>query len=468
MNTAASLRAAGREPPLPAALALTEGGTLTIERWLRVLPGKRLTGIGRWHGQTVLAKLFIAARGDERHWQRECQGAERLRATGLPTPALLASGSLCDGGHFLLYAYLDNAHSPEAAAVNALTRVFAQLGRLHAAGLLQEDAHLGNFLLRDDDVFVIDGDAVRPLRDTQDAMSNLALLFAQLPPQTVTDGLAALLDAYCSGNPAAAVDKTRLTTAIAQARAVRLADYLGKCLRDCSLFRVEQSASRFVAMVRDEAAFLAPIVADPDRWLAAGTPLKLGRTSTLARIQHAGRTLVIKRYNIKNVGHALSRCWRPSRAWHSWIEGHRLRFLGIATPRPLALIERRYGPLRSKAWLITEHCAGESLLAHLVDHLDAPPAAELAALSDLFAQLAAVRISHGDLKATNLLWADGRITLVDLDAMRQHGGAASFARAWRKDRERLLENWPAHSVLRQMLDRVLDKPVRWRTDAPCP
>jgi len=463
MITAASLRAAGREPPLPAALALTEGGTLAVERWLRVLPGKRLTGIGRWNGQTVLAKLFIAARGDERHWQRECQGAERLQATSLPTPPLLASGSLCDGGHYLLYAYLDNARSPDTAAVNELTRVFTQLGRLHAAGLLQEDAHLGNFLLRDadsgdGDVFVIDGDAVRPLRDARDAMGNLALLFAQLPPQTATDGFAALLDAYCSGNPAANVDKTNLTAAIAHARAARLADYLGKCLRDCSLFRVEQTATRFVAMVRDEADFLAPVIADPDRWLAAGTPLKLGRTSTLALIEHAGRMLVIKRYNIKNVGHALSRFWRPSRAWHSWIEGHRLRFLGIATPKPLALIERRYGPLRSKAWLITEHCAGESLLAHLADHLDAPPAAELAALSDLFVQLAAARISHGDLKATNLLWADGRITLVDLDAMRQHGGAASFTRAWRKDRERLLHNWPAHSALRQMLDRVLPTP----------
>ena len=78
-------------------------------------------------------------------------------------------------------------------------------------------------------------------------------------------------------------------------------------------------------------------------------PLKRGRTATLARVEVNGRQLVIKRYNIKGPVHALSRSWRPSRAWHSWLEGHRLNFLGIATPRPLALVEQRAGPLRGKA-----------------------------------------------------------------------------------------------------------------------
>jgi tRNA A-37 threonylcarbamoyl transferase component Bud32 len=455
MSAAASLRGAGREPPAPCELAFEGGGVLAVERWLRVLPGKRLTGAGRWNGQAVLAKLFIAARGAERHWRRECQGAERLQVAGLPTPALLAAGRLAGGGHYVLYAYLENARGPDAAAADELARVFTQLGRLHAAGLLQEDAHLGNFLLRGDDVCVIDGDAVRPLRDARDGAANLALLFAQLPPSTAADRRGPLLAAYRAGNPAADVDETRLAAAVARACAARLADYLGKCLRDCSLFRVEKTAARFVAMARDEADFLAPIVADPDRWLAAGTPLKLGRTATLARVEHAGRVLVIKRYNIKGPAHALSRCWRPSRAWHSWIEGQRLRFLGIATPRPLALIERRLGPLRGKAWLITEYCAGESLTARLADRLDAPPRAELAALGELFARLAAARISHGDLKATNLLWEDGRIGLVDLDAMRQHAGAAGFARAWRRDRARLLRNWPAASALARAVADVL-------------
>jgi len=452
---AAGLRAAGRQPPAPCDIAL-DGGALAVERWLRVLPGKRLSGAGRWNGQAVLAKLFIAARGAERHWRRECQGTELLQAAGLATPAPLAAGALTGGGHYVLYAYLENARGPDAAVAAELARVFTQLGRLHAAGLLQEDAHLGNFLLRGDEVFVIDGDAVRPLRDARDGEENLALLFAQLPPSTAADWRGPLLAAYRAGNPSAAVDEARLVAAVERARAARLADYLGKCLRDCSLFRVEKTAARFVAMARDEAAFLAPIVADPDRWLAAGTPLKLGRTSTLARVEHAGRMLVIKRYNIKGPGHALSRCWRPSRAWHSWVAGQRLRFLGIATPRPLALVERRLGPLRGKAWLITEYCPGENLADRLARHHDdSDSAEELNAVIRLLKQLASARISHGDMKATNLLWAAGQVKIIDLDATRQHGNDTSFRKAWSRDRARFLRNWKEGCAVRKRLQAML-------------
>lgn len=462
--TATALRAAGRQVPTPCELALECGAGLSIEHWLRVLPGKRLTGVGRWQNRPVLAKLFIAARGDERHWQRECQGAQRLQASSLPTPALLASGRLVDGGHYVLYEYLAAAHSPTATAANELTHVFNQLGRLHAAGLLQEDAHLDNFLLRGAEVFIIDGDAVRPLRNAQESTDNLALLFAQLPLQRAMHGTAGttgttgvsganwhehLLASYRAGNPHAHIDAVRLAAASEHARAARLADYLGKCLRDCSLFTVVKSATRFSVMPRDEAEFLAPLIAAPDRWIENGRPLKQGRTATLAQVEHAGRQLVIKRYNIKHVGHALSRCWRPSRAWHSWIEGNRLRFLGIATPRPLALIEHRLGPLRGRAWLITDYCPGPSLAEML------PNETQIGRIGELFRHIVAARISHGDLKASNLLWNDDGPLLIDLDAMQQHAREAGFRRAWRKDRARFLRNWPAASAVHTGLAAAL-------------
>jgi tRNA A-37 threonylcarbamoyl transferase component Bud32 len=163
---------------------------------------------------------------------------------------------------------------------------------------------------------------------------------------------------------------------------------------------------------------------------------------------------VIKRYNLKNARHALSRLWRPSRGWHSWREGHRLRLFGIATPAPLALIEERWGPLRGRAWLVTEYCLGDNLLIHL-DADREPPAAEGEALRTLFATLHRTRISHGDLKATNLLWDDGALKVIDLDAMRQHRSARPHARAWRRDRARLLRNWPQDSALFRWLDANL-------------
>ena len=458
VSTAATLRAAGRNPLPQISIALDDGRVLSVGHWHRILPGKRLTGSGEWQGRKVLAKLFIATGGGERHWQRECRGAETLARHGLPTPALLASGLLADGGHYVLYEHLDGAHSPDGASPDELAPVFALVGRMHARGLVQDDAHLGNFLLEDGRLYVIDGDAVRESASQADCMDNLALLLAQLQPQAEAALRTELLQAYRSGNPDLAIDAAQLSAAAARARQARLVDFLDKSLRDCSLFKSANRVDRFFSIVRAETALFAALIHDPDAWLEKGIHLKRGRTATLARVEVNGRQLVIKRYNIKGPGHALSRFWRPSRAWHSWLEGHRLRFLGIATPRPLALVERRAGPLRGKAWLVTEYCEGESLASRFHDPDTVPPAADLEAIGELMRQLVAAHISHGDLKATNLLWCGGKPHLVDLDAMRQHASNAAFKRAWQKDSARFLDNWPQGSALRRALESVLPRP----------
>ena len=84
-------------------------------------------------------------------------------------------------------------------------------------------------------------------------------------------------------------------------------------------------------------------------------------------------------------------------------------------------------------------------------------AAELAALDRLFAALIRERISHGDFKGHNLFWDDGRWSLIDLDAMRQHARPSGFARAYARDRARFLRNWPAESALHRLLDARLPR-----------
>ena len=84
-----------------------------------------------------------------------------------------------------------------------------------------------------------------------------------------------------------------------------------------------------------------------------------------------------------------------------------------------------------------------------------PPEEELQALDRLFARLIGERISHGDLKGHNLFWENGRWTLIDLDAVQQHSSAAAFARAYARDRARLLRNWSSDSALYRLLDARL-------------
>jgi len=209
-ESAASLRAGGRRVLAPSTVALDDGSELVVERWLRILPGKRLTGIGQWNGQAVLAKLFVAARGDERHWQREWRGIDSLQAHGLPTPKRLASGRLEGAGHYVLTEYLDGARCPDAAAAGELASVFETVGRMHARGILQEDVHLGNFLLHADKLYVVDGDAIRPDASERERLDNLALLFAQLAPAACRAMQVGLLAAYRKGNPGLTVDAAQL------------------------------------------------------------------------------------------------------------------------------------------------------------------------------------------------------------------------------------------------------------------
>jgi tRNA A-37 threonylcarbamoyl transferase component Bud32 len=176
------------------------------------------------------------------------------------------------------------------------------------------------------------------------------------------------------------------------------------------------------------------------------------------RVELAGRPLLVKRYNIKGFRHWLRRFWRPSRAWHSWREGNRLMFLGIPTPKPLAVSEQRTLWLRGRACLVVEYLEGEDILASFAPFLNSPPPeAQLQALDLLFTALLNERISHGDMKGHNLIWHDGQWALIDLDAMRQHRCRHRFARAYARDRARFLKNWPADCALYRLLDQRLPR-----------
>lgn len=473
MSSTASLRAAGRHPVTPLSLQL-DGEPLIIQQWLRILPGKRLVGQGEWRGQQVLAKLFIAT-GAERHWQRESTGIYALQRAGLATPELLASGELAGGGYYLLTAFLTGSQSlqqywdrlPDTGpgspdAICILQGALRTIAALHKQGIAQTDLHLGNFLQQGQQLYVIDGDAIevaepgKPLH--QNAVeANLALFFAQFAP-VWDQQVDVLLQSYLSSNPLPVLNARQLNVAIRTQRQRRLDDFLRKTLRDCSQFSVNRTLQRYSVVLRSEQELLAPLLANPDSAFADSPLLKDGGSSTVTRIRLGSREVVIKRYNIKGIRHWLTRFWRPSRAWHSWLAGWRLNFLGIPTPKPLAMLEQRIGPLRRKAWLITEYCPGQNLLEQLGeagDNLPDPSVAE--AMLRTFNQLAEARISHGDFKATNLLWDSGQVSLIDLDAMQAHGNEASWRKGWNRDRARFVRNWHADSKLAKWLSEILPR-----------
>ncbi len=469
--TLSELARAGRSPALPMTLLLPDHDPLQVQRWLRVLPGQRYVALAQWRGRAVLAKLLVGPRAT-RQFQREQQGAQALAAQGIVTPALLEAVEDSQGS-WLLFEYLNDAQSLADAWDNVaaepvlsdgqqqiLGEALAVIAQLHAQGLWQDDLHLDNLMRHAGQLHVVDGGGVRAETPGQAlsrerVLANLGVFFAQLPA-ALEPFIEELLVHYLLVNGEHALPLEALLNEVARVRRWRLRDYLRKIARDCSLFAVERSASLLRAVRRDALDSLAPVLADPDAAIAAGRSLKQGGSATVALVEAGEHTWVIKRYNIKNLMHWLKRCWRPSRAWHSWVAAHHLTQIGITTPAPLAVIERRRFWLRERAYLINAYSTGQDLFQLLGrDGSEPPPAVVGEALCQLFTQLAAAQISHGDLKATNLLWDKGRIALIDLDALCVHRGHKSWQRAARIDRARFIRNWPSGSPLADWLGRHL-------------
>ena len=472
------LKAAGRTPALPLSVTLADAAgsaQLQLLSLLRVLPGQRYVGAGVWRGKPVLAKLLVGSSAP-RHFQRELQGARLMAAQGLTTPQLLADGLREGEGGWLLFEFLENAQGlgDAWADVEGLTpladeqqlvlgEALTAVAQMHAKGLWQEDLHLDNLLRHDGRLYLIDGAGIKAEQpgqhlSRQRVLENLGVFFAQLPKR-LEPFIEELLVHYLLANAEHALPLEALQKQVDKVRTWRLKDYLDKAGRECTLFSVERSLSGLRAIRRQQVEAMLPVLEQADALIEQGHLYKTGGAASVARIEVDGRPLVLKRYNIKNTAHWLKRFWRPSRAWHSWIEGHRLEFLGIATPKPLAVLEQRVMGLRSRAYLVTEYADGPDLIESFAPYIDSGevPEDQLQALQSLLQQLIRERISHGDMKGHNLFWQDGQWSLIDLDAMCQHATQLSFAPAFARDRARLLRNWPSSSALYQRLDQLLPR-----------
>jgi tRNA A-37 threonylcarbamoyl transferase component Bud32 len=433
---------------------------IDCNRILRVLPGKRLVCTGKFTGQDVVVKFFMDSRRAARHSLREEKGIRALQAAGIKTPALLDKGALKpDLIPVLVFQKIDAEMDfvarwqllrDDVRRSELLSRVVAVIADQHSAGLKQDDLHLGNFVLAGNEIYSVDGGSIDSRfmgsqLSEEESLKNLGLFFAQFYPgydrliykvfggYVEKRGWSLLEDLYA-----------RLIKSVHSQRAKRKRKYLKKIYRECSSYVCRISWNRFLVYSRElQKEDIHLLLKDPDTFMAKGRLLKDGNTTTLALVNVGGLRLVVKRYNIKNAGHALKRCLRPSRAWKSWKNAHRLALLGIPTPRPIALVEKRWGPLRSKAYFITEYIEANNL-----SHLLRPGKVEEINLKDLVEQFvemlqlfADASLSHGDFKATNFLVDQGQISITDLDAVREHRFRWLYRRAFRKDCKRLMKNW---------------------------
>lgn len=449
-----------------------DGSEFYLDESLRELPDKRLVCRGLWKQRRVIAKLFLDPRNASRHWAREKQGIDALQRAGVPTPELIYSGLAADGSPVLVSSYLPDAdtaldiwaRSSSLELKAALLRKLAEMvGRMHESGLVQEDQHLENFLAAENKIYAIDGDAIRIRNEGKPlglkaSSQNLALLFAQFPPNHEDLFEPAALNYAKLRNISYLPLLARLKRDLPDVRRKRRRKYIQKCTRTCSEFVRSQKAGRTAVFRRDaQGETLSRLLNDPQTFMQSGKCLKNGKTSTVVRVQDNGVDWVVKRYNIKGLRHAFLRYFRPTRAWTSWQNSHRLKISGIATPRAVAVLEKRFGPLRSTGYYVCDFVAGRHAMDVFQD--DAVPDTVKALLAEkfvlLFGLFCKLKISHGDCKATNFIFKDNELWVLDLDSMRECSFSLPFKRLFLKDRQRFLFNWQGLPDLQRWFDEHL-------------
>lgn len=453
-------------------LALTDGSVLEIQAVVRTVPNKRLVCRCVWNGQPVYAKIFLG-KNAARYAERDARGVTWLSEAGIRTPALLCISETADPQvRVLLFTEILDAANVEqqlASLDNAQKAEFAgllvqEVAAHHRSGLLQTDMYLKNFLVKSNQVYTLDGDGVRQLLgffQKRQRLTNLATLLSKF--DALDDGwIPSLYARYClhTGELSNAADISSLRRFVQKIRQSQVSAYADrKAFRNCTDVKVLHSFDSFKAIA---AGFNMEHI-DADALDAClGTPernLKNGNTCTVGLAELAGRQVVVKRYNIKGFWHGLNRAFRVSRAALSWANGHRLLMSNIATAKPLALVEMRWGLLRRRAYYLSEY-------------VDAPDALQFFAqcgsleqkqivarhLAALLHKMYLLKYTHGDFKATNIKIVDLKPLLIDLDAMRVHSSrffGFVFTHRHVKDLKRLMRNWSrdqqTHALLRQAL-----------------
>jgi len=176
--------------------------------------------------------------------------------------------------------------------------------------------------------------------------------------------------------------------------------------------------------------------------------LKQGNTCTVKSVLIEDKHYVIKRYNPKGLLYELSHKGQISRARRSWIYAHLLRFIGILTPEPVALIEQSSSSVQCYRYYICKFQAGQSSWDYfddmVSDYIKIAKKEKTAVAETLLSTLKRLReykITHGDLKGSNLLIHKKQVWLLDLDAMVQHRFNWTFDKKWQRDKRRFLKNW---------------------------
>ncbi len=435
---------------------------LKCRKILRYIPGRRAVVLGSLDDKKVVAKLFFKKFRSKANIGKEVYGAKILEDAGIFSPKILCNEFNNEiKAYVLILEYIDftsdisivtEKSRTEDSNKEILNRFIKMIALLHNKGAIHTDLHAKNFLLQEKKIFFLDCAAIKkrsarslPIKE---GLKNLSVFFAQTDfagQKELDEPLGVYLKARnIRPYKDASADFER---DISRSRKKNIKKYLKKIYRNSTKTFCRKSFFSFMACNKAYASnrFKA-LLENPDTAFenAGENLLKAGNSATVVLCEIDGRKFVIKRYNMKNFFHAFRRAFKRTRADISWRSAHMLVKNDIRTGLPAAFKEKRFGPFRNTAFFICEYVSGENARTLFPKMAQADLESMAEKITALFEKFERMKISHGDMKATNIIIHGEQPYLIDLDSMQQHRSAAGFKKAFKKDVKRFLQNWEGH------------------------
>jgi tRNA A-37 threonylcarbamoyl transferase component Bud32 len=182
---------------------------------------------------------------------------------------------------------------------------------------------------------------------------------------------------------------------------------------------------------------------------------KHDRTTTVAAVKVGEQEFVLKRYNARNRWHKVKRAFRRTRARRSWQMSYAFKRAGLKVAQPVLMFEKRFGPVRQNAYFMNRKLQGDELLG-LLPKMSSDERERVALeIKNIFEKMRRHKISHGDMKASNLIWQDKSLYFIDLDAAQKHITPIAWLAAHRKDKKRFLKNWQSQPHLLKFFEKLM-------------
>ena len=192
---------------------------------------------------------------------------------------------------------------------------------------------------------------------------------------------------------------------------------------------------------------------DEDLLIRKGEVIKNEKGHLIVKIKLIDRYFFIKKYRIKNILHGISRLFKRTRAYNSWLTMHWFNAVGIRTANPISLFEKN-GILGSRvSFLITEEIEGKRLDEAIDQNVDADLI--VGRIEAFFKRMGWIKFRHGDAKSSNFFLNQNRLIAFDLDSSRRNYSNCFHNKAISKDKNRILRSLKENNKIYLKLSKRL-------------